>query len=59
MGYALAEPGSASWAFKKSGTVWEPTTTVPVSALDEKKLEELLIALDEHDDVEDVFTNAS
>ena len=59
LGYALAEPGSAAWAFKKIGASWEPTTTTPLSENDEKGLEELLTALDEHDDVEDVFTNAA
>lgn len=59
LGYALAEPGSASWAFKKSGSVWEASTTVPLTIDDERALETMLTALDEHDDVEEVFTNAA
>lgn len=59
LGYALAEPGSASWAFKKMGGVWEPTTNISLSDENEKALEKLLESLDEHDDVENVFVNVA
>ncbi len=58
LGYALAEPGSASWAFKKSGDRWEVVTRVPIASQDESALMELLEKLDDHDDVEEVYTNA-
>jgi YebC/PmpR family DNA-binding regulatory protein len=59
MGYALATPGSAAWAFSKDpeGT-WQPLTTVPISDEDTEKLAALVEALEARDDVEHVATNA-
>lgn len=59
MGYALAAPGSASWAFSKDAEgVWNPTTTVPLTDGDAEKLGALVEALEARDDVEHVATNA-
>ena len=59
MGYALAAPGSASWAFSKTPEgEWKANTTVPVSDEDAEKLSALVEKLEERDDVEDVTTNA-
>jgi YebC/PmpR family DNA-binding regulatory protein len=58
LGYQLAEPGSASWAFRKEQGAWIPTTLVPISDEDAEKLALLVDALEEHDDVQEVFTNA-
>jgi YebC/PmpR family DNA-binding regulatory protein len=59
MGYALATPGSASWAFSKDAEgTWQPTTTVPLSDEDAEKLDALVEALEARDDVENVATNA-
>ena len=59
MGYALASPGSASWAFTKDAEgAWSALTTVPLSEEDENKLGELVEALEARDDVEHVATNA-
>ncbi len=55
---ALASPGSASWAFEKHGTEWKPTTTVPLEDADIEKLTTLVEALEENDEVQNVFTNA-
>jgi len=55
---ALAAPGSASWAFAKEGQEWKPTTTVPLEDADIEKLTSLVEALEENDDVQNVFTNA-
>ncbi len=58
-GSALAAPGSASWAFTKSleeGFV--PNMTVPLSDDDGAKLEKLVDALDDNDEVQEVYTNA-
>lgn len=55
---ALAAPGSATWAFEKTVEGYEPKTTVPLSEEDRAKLMEIMRAIDEHDDVEDVVTNA-
>jgi YebC/PmpR family DNA-binding regulatory protein len=58
LGYQIAEPGAAAWAFKKEGGEWHPTTTVPVNDEDASALEALVDALEEHDDVQGVYTNA-
>jgi YebC/PmpR family DNA-binding regulatory protein len=57
-GSSLAAQGSASWAFTKEGGEWKPTTTVPLSPDDEAALEKLINALEENDEVQDVYTNA-
>lgn len=59
LGYALAEPGSALWAFSKNAEGYVPTTTLPLSTEDAQKLETLIETLLAHDDVEEVFTNAA
>jgi len=59
-GLALAAPGSAAWAFEKNAEGgFEPKTTVPLSEEDNEALMKILEAIDEHDDVENVFTNAA
>lgn len=58
-GFALAAPGSASWAFTKSAEEgWVPSSTVPLSEDDSKLLGELIDELEENDEVQDVYTNA-
>ncbi len=58
-GLELATPGSAAWAFKKNTEGgFEPATTVPLSEEDDAKLMAIMEAIDAHDDVEEVFTNA-
>jgi YebC/PmpR family DNA-binding regulatory protein len=57
-GVALASPGAASWAFARAEGKLEPQTTIEVSEEDGTKLAELIGALEEHDDVSDVYTNA-
>ncbi|OGJ56579.1 hypothetical protein A2635_00490 [Candidatus Peribacteria bacterium RIFCSPHIGHO2_01_FULL_51_9] len=59
-GLALAAPGSAAWAFEKTAEgSFEPKTTVPLSEEDNEALMKILEAIDEHDDVESVSTNAA
>ena len=58
-GTELAASGSAAWAFTKGPDGWEPNNFVDVSDEDSTKLERLVDALDENDDVQDVFINAS
>lgn len=58
LGYQMAEPGAAAWAFAKENGEWSPTTTVPVGDEDALKLDELVSALEAHDDVDTVYTNA-
>ena len=59
IGYELATPGSAAWAFTKTADGYEAHVTVPISEEDGAKLEILMDALDEHDDVQEVYTNAA
>lgn len=60
MGYALATPGSAAWAFSKdTDGQWNATTTVPLSDEDAEKLGALVDVLEARDDVENVATNAA
>jgi YebC/PmpR family DNA-binding regulatory protein len=54
----LAAPGSASWAFSKKDGEFVPNSTIPLSEADQTKLETVMEALDEQDDVQDIFTNA-
>ena len=58
-GYELAAPGSALWAFTKSpdGVFTPNEPMVDLSGEDEQKLHELLELFDEHDDVQDTYTN--
>jgi YebC/PmpR family DNA-binding regulatory protein len=59
LGYALAEPGSAQWAFAVVDGMWTPSVTLPVSEGDWELLQELVASLYDHDDIEEVFTNAT
>ncbi|OGZ44312.1 MAG: hypothetical protein A3J55_03380 [Candidatus Ryanbacteria bacterium RIFCSPHIGHO2_02_FULL_45_17b] len=49
--------GGALWAFEKDGEHWKPNTMIPVGEAIKKKIEELTEALQEHDDVQEVYTN--
>ena len=57
-GYELAPQGSATWAFTKEGNEYIPNSFVELSNEDGEKLQELLEVLDEHDDVQEIYTNA-
>ena len=56
-GVELANPGAATWAFTKQGTEWIPQTTVDISDTEMEKLEALVEAIEDHDDVQQVFVN--
>ena len=58
-GVALAQPGAASWAFTKGENGLEPQTTVEISEEEGAKLSELVDALEDHDDINEVYTNAA
>jgi YebC/PmpR family DNA-binding regulatory protein len=58
-GYALAGQGSASWAFAKTAEGWTPKETMDLSEGDINKLSSLIDEMEENDDVQEVFTNAS
>jgi len=55
-GYQLGTPGSASWAFTKTKDGYVPTTPLTLSDEDGEKLFDLIELLEEHDDVQEVFT---
>lgn len=56
---ALAAPGAASWAFTKTGDKYAPhEPLIEIAGTDEERLSAILETLDEHDDVQRVFTNA-
>lgn len=58
-GLELASPGSALWAFIKNpdGTFAPNAPLVDLTGEDETKLYSILELLDEHDDVQETFTN--
>ena len=58
-GAQLAQQGAASWAFSKVEGRLELMTTVEISEEDGVKLHELVDVLEEHDDINEVYTNAS
>jgi len=57
-GLALAAPGSALWAFEKTGEGFSAKTTVPLSDTEHESLMKILEEIDANDDVEEVYTNA-
>lgn len=58
-GLEVAAPGAASWAFTKVGSKFVPNEPLTdVEGADEEKLTTLLEILDEHPDVQQIFTNA-
>lgn len=57
-GHSIASPGSALWAFKREGAEWKPISTVDLSDVDLEALSKLVEALEESDEVQEVFTNA-
>ena len=63
VGLSLAAPGSLSWAFERTRDVegnllWQAKSKLALSPEDKNKLSELLATLEEHEDVEAVYTNA-
>lgn len=56
----FANPGAAIWAFAKNaeGTL-EATAPIEVSDEDGQKLADLIEAIEEHDDINEVYTNAA
>ncbi len=56
---ALAGIGAATWAFeKKKEGGWAPKTMIPLSEADLTELAKVVEALEDYDDVQDVYTNA-
>lgn len=57
-GHELGSPGSAMWAFTKSATGYAPTSPIDISEADGEKLSHLIEALEELDDVHNIYTTA-
>lgn len=57
-GASLAAPGAAVWAFEKTEEGFVPRSGVPLSGEDGSRFEKLLEEVEEHDDVQEVYTNA-
>jgi YebC/PmpR family DNA-binding regulatory protein len=58
-GLELAATGSASWAFSRNDErEWIPNSTVPIEEKDGEKLEKLIEALEDNEDIQGVYTNA-
>ncbi len=58
LGYQLGATGSASWAFTKSLAGYAPNMPMALPDEDGEKLANLVEALEEHDDVQDIYTTA-
>lgn len=56
-GHPIAAPGSASWAFHREGATWKPTMTVDLEDADLEALSKLVEALEESEEVQEVYTN--
>lgn len=59
LGGKWATPGSVAWAFEKRGAAWEPKpySTVKLDENTQNALYKLMEALDEHDDVQEIYAN--
>lgn len=57
-GYQLGTPGSAAWAFAKTDEGYVPITPMEIDDSDGEKLANLVEALEEQDDVQEVYTTA-
>ncbi len=57
-GGALAAPGAAVWAFRKSADGWIPNVPLSVSADTAPHIQALIEELEDNDEVQDVYTNA-
>jgi YebC/PmpR family DNA-binding regulatory protein len=57
-GLMLGAPGSAIWAFTKTADGYMPQNPLELNDTDGEKLANLIEALEEHDDVQEVFTTA-
>lgn len=57
-GAKLAGPGSAKFLFQKTPDGWQAANLTTVDDAIKERLTKLFEALDDHDDVQDVFSNA-
>ena len=57
-GLQIGAPGSAMWAFTKTADGYVPNSPLEINDSDGEKLANLIEALEEQDDVQEVFTTA-
>lgn len=57
-GYQLGTTGSAAWAFTKTAEGYVPAAPLELSDADGEKLALLVEAIEEHDDIQDIYTTA-
>ena len=55
--HAKMAPGSAVWAFENKNDEWIAKTTVVVDEENRRKVENLIVVLEDHEDVQKVYTN--
>ena len=53
----LGEAGSARWAFDKKGNEWIAKFPMDIAGAQRGRIEKLFEALDEHDDVQEIYSN--
>lgn len=53
----LGEEGSVRWAFERQSNEWVPKFPMDINEEQRRKLEKLFEALDEHDDVQEIYSN--
>ncbi len=59
-GGTLANPGAAMWAFTKNAEgALEPVSPIELSDEDNQKMADLAEALEEHDDINEIFSSAA
>lgn len=58
-GGKLGEPGSVLWAFEKKENKWVPKFSQTVPENEKEKILKLIEILEDNDDVQEVYTNAS
>ena len=56
-GAKIANPGTVLWAFEKKDGEWKPKFPQQISDKNKKKLSDLIAALEEHDDVQNITAN--
>jgi YebC/PmpR family DNA-binding regulatory protein len=58
-GVELSAPGAATWAFTKTGDAYIPNEPlIDITETAGEELSQILEALDDHEDVQQIFTNA-
>jgi len=57
-GANLAQTGAVIWAFENKEGKYIPKNTIELSEQDAEALDKLLEELDNHDDIQDIYTNA-